>query len=267
MSKRNAAQKVDEYLETLGLKPEKPKPLPKPKVAYERAPDGFFLYTIDTRATQVLAKHGVKFRYQQGPRSEGSHFVAFVARLVRWPGVFYYAHKVKAPRELDRARVEKLNHHRWQLMAELDAVSSKINKAEEELQTELQKCGLKLKKGAPLDTLLLDRKHVDADGMHYRLHFRQSLKRSYNQEAVEELSKKYPILKESFKTKEVTYLDPGELEAALPQLPANVAALIISLTPISSFNDEPLSNPECNYCGDKLLKRTKVCRRCGLSQE
>jgi hypothetical protein len=233
---------------------------PKPKVAYEKAPDGFFLYTIDPRATKILAKHGVKFRYQQRPQS---YFVAFVDKLVRRPGVFYYEHKIEAPEEKHRDAIEKLNQKRLRMGKVLERMTEEYAKVEEELASELQKHGLKLKPGAPLDAQLLDRK--EHDGMHFRLHFRQALKRSYNQEAVEELAKKYPVLKDALKTRETPYLDKQELENALPQLPANVAALIISLTPISSFNDEPLTNPECSYCGGKLLK-AQVCRHCGLSE-
>jgi hypothetical protein len=257
---KNAVEKIleEDKEPKLRLVP-KPEKQPKPKVAYERTEDGFYLMTVDARATEILAARGIKFRVQMKPYK---YYVGVVKKLVRYPGIFYYAHKVAPPTEVDQREVERLNAARLAAYEELEnktrQLNEKYSRAVDALYAGLQEIGLKLKPGLPLDSQLWDRE------AEHRLHLRQSLKTFINQEAVEELAQKYPILKGAFKTAKVVQLDKEELAKILPQLPANVASLIVTWKPITSFNTETPIKPECSYCGGRLLKSGR-CHHCGLS--
>jgi len=132
-----------------------------------------------------------------------------------------------------------------------------------ELIGQLQQFGLKLKPGAPLDAQILNR-HPQEDEFYTRLHYRQSLKRNYDQEAVLRLAKKHPKLKPVIHTQVVSRVDVKALERVLPELPVNIAQQIISFTPIESLNEVTLTDPECLLCGGKMGRDSK-CDHCGCS--
>ena len=226
-----------------------------PSVGYLKDPDGIYtLYTISREAVEALARRNVEFRYDQTQK----HYEAEVAVLPRVKGIDFYEHIVKAPNEAKVKRLKEKYDKYLKMRAVVDKMNRQLDKLEDDMIDILVDHGIKLKPGSPEDAqLLIKEKKI-------RLHHQQSMTKSVDKEAIEELSKTHPALKDCLTEVTRVVVDKVMLESVIQELPAEDVDRIINLSPSFSFVETPLKRPGCQHCGGQILKNTGTCKRCNL---
>jgi hypothetical protein len=229
----------------------------KPSVAYARSLEGFILYTTEAEALKILGADRVGFQYI--PRQQ--LFMAQVKKLPRSKEIELYEHKITPPAPGQHQKLERQYDRYLKMIAVQEKMAREISKMEDTILDTLVQHGMKLKPGSPRDAQLLMRDHDT------RLHHRQSIRKEVNQEMVEHFLEDFPELKICIRTRKIQEIDRDALEQVMTKLPQYVARRLMQLVTYFSFDQRPLNKPQCQYCGGKVLKKTKRCNRCGLETQ
>lgn len=227
-----------------------------PVLYYRKLPGvGYLAYTESDEVRQELEETGIRFAYEKPLQC----FAGLLERVPRSsPSFLAKRHNVGAPTKASQQQLEALYERYLKMVRVREKMDAEIEKAERRMVALLQEHGLQLKPGAPLDTQLLSRPHKT------RLHYQEALHQMFHLDAMKALASRYPILKKFILTRTEQYIDRQGLKKALPSLPPLAVSKIMSLDRSYSFVQTPLRKPGCSYCGGKMVRGTKTCKRCGL---
>lgn len=213
----------------------------------------FLLMTNNEHAVGIFKSSGIEFRF------ENHSYHVLVNELPQINGIEYKQYKIKAISETDRKNIEI----ELQRLKDIEEAIAKMNETYEAqvslLEKFVAKKGLKLKPHCPNDSQMFSAKHSE------RVHFKTSLKKMVDQEAVDSLMKKYPQLKKCYKKKTNVVFDRHEFDKLSKTLPAEAINEIVSYEEIQSLNFYELPDYECNQCGGKFTKKG-VCKNCGQTK-
>lgn len=213
----------------------------------------FLIMTNNETAVGMFRSVGINLNF------ENHSYHILVDELPLINGIEYKQYKIKPISDSDRKEIEV----ELQRLKDIEEAIQKMNETYEAQVSMLEKFvakkGLKLKPHCPNDSQMFSEKHKE------RVHFKTSLRKIVDQEAIDALIEKHPQLKKCFKRKISKVFDRQEFDKLSKTLPAESINKIVSYEESKSLNFYELPDYECTQCGGKFTKKG-VCKNCGQSK-
>lgn len=222
-----------------------------PIVEYRKFDGVYYLYTISVTAVRELRKLGVRMYL------ESSTYTGKTKTLPKSNSIVLSEHKVVVPSDDKIKSLEEKYTQYLKMMNAFRIMEKEILKQEARIVDSLLKSGLKIKVGSPKDSQLFLTKAKT------RLHYQQSMRKNINEEALEKLALKDPDLAKCFDKETINIINEDRLLEVLAKKPSSVSSSIVEYVANHSFVETKISKHECKYCGGKVHRATKQCKRCG----
>lgn len=214
----------------------------------------FLLMTNNEIAVERLKKKGVEIRY------ENHSYHSTVEELPQIPSIEYKQYKLKPISPKDQAEFEIELQRLKDIEEAIDKINATYDAQIKLVEKMVSKKGLKLKPHCPKDSIMFSVKH------HERLHFKTSLKKIVDQEAIKQLAKKHPQLNKCFRKKVKIEFDRLEFDKIVKTLPAEAIEKIITYDEVQSVNHYDLPGFECTQCGGNFTTKG-ICKYCGQGKQ